>query len=164
MKRRLFYFLRPALFFALVFGMPLRNMAQTLERFVVSAAGEHVSGGAYEMNFTLGEAVAGSLENGGWITQGFQQSWLIITGVADETSQAWNVAVYPNPTSCFVHIEIPEAMHVRLLDISGRMLMENAMPQGNHDITLAPFPSGTYFLLLQKEQSQEPASFRIVKL
>ncbi|MGB4848857.1 MAG: hypothetical protein WBP41_13110, partial [Saprospiraceae bacterium] len=96
--------------------------AQTIERQIISSAGETMSRGDYNLDFTLGETMVQTFENGYQLSEGFQQVWLITTALSDPVSD-WNVNVYPNPTVGLLNIESEESLGGRIIDALGKVVI-----------------------------------------
>ena len=94
---------------------------------VTSAAGGTNTVAAYEVSWTLGEAVIETGSSGNYsLTQGFHQPKLTVTSTeifADDL----NVKVNPNPTQQFISIQsdkLLENTEYALFSLSGEKLME----------------------------------------
>src|SRR6187402_55925 len=79
--------------------------AQSLERQVVSSSGGTFNQDAYVLEFTLGEMMTTTFEQGSELCQGFQQAWAVITAIG-EVPNDMEVKVYPNPAIDILHIEV----------------------------------------------------------
>ncbi|MEQ9374548.1 MAG: PKD domain-containing protein [Imperialibacter sp.] len=86
-----------------------------------------------------------------------------VLSVADDLKQ--NVKVYPNPTTAVINVtsEAGEIgpFHIRLTDLSGKLLKAQTEVVGAARIDMADLPSGVYLLTIQKEGGQY--STRILK-
>jgi hypothetical protein len=67
--------------------------------------------------------------------------------------------VYPNPAQDLLTVEVPTAFlsqrtQLRVVDLQGRLLMNNELPAGTlrQELNLASLPAGLYVLQLQAEQ------------
>lgn len=56
------------------------------------------------------------------------------------------VAIYPNPASTSVTVDVAQAASVTLLDLNGRTLFHSALPATKHLIDTSTLPRGTYFV------------------
>ncbi len=155
------YKIIPLLFF-IVLSIISTN-AQSIDRYVVSSAGESLSKGDYKLDFTIGETVAQTFENGTQLSQGFHQVWLITTALSDPESN-WNVNVYPNPTVGLLNIESEESLNGRIIDALGKMVIEAQTKAGHGQIDMSSLPVGTYFLMLNHLSKTDVKSYRIVKI
>lgn len=66
------------------------------------------------------------------------------TGIADASDIRFMVA--PNPTHGPVRIELPTAALVELLDLTGRVLLQERLPGGSATLDLGPLPVGVYVM------------------
>ncbi|MFZ1678847.1 MAG: T9SS type A sorting domain-containing protein [Saprospiraceae bacterium] len=137
--------------------------AQTIERQIISSAGETMSRGDYNLDFTLGETMVQTFENGYQLSEGFQQVWLITTALSDPVSD-WNVNVYPNPTVGLLNIESEESLSGRIIDALGKVVIAAQTEAGHGMIDMTSLPVGTYFLVLHHESDANVKSYRIVKI
>ena len=139
-------------------------MAQTIDRYAVTSAGENLKSDRYEMQYTLGETVAQTFNNGLQLTQGIQQVWLITTAVGDITSNGWNVNVFQNPTGGILNVESQEKLKGRLFDSNGRILLENSFEPGTESMDLSYLAPGAYYLALHPTYGLDDKSFRVLKI
>ncbi|MGB3079672.1 MAG: T9SS type A sorting domain-containing protein, partial [Saprospiraceae bacterium] len=137
--------------------------AQTIERQVMSSAGETMSRGDFKLDFTIGETVAQTFTNGNQLSQGFQQVWLMTTAVSDPKSD-WNISLYPNPTVGLLNIESEDPLKARIVDVLGKAVLEAHTESGHGHLDLTSLPTGTYFLMLNHESKADVKSYRIVKI
>ena len=93
---------------------------------------------------------------------------IVITSIAENDFGA-NITVYPNPASGFITVEIPElseSYRVTLIDMLGRVLLEDNLTGTSKRIDLAAYANGVYFLTVEQTQgiaSQHLKSFKIIK-
>lgn len=144
--------------------LPIITEAQSIERNVLSVAGENLSNGGYTMHFTMGETVAQTFTNGRQLSQGFQQVWLITTSVEEGKTADWDINVFPNPTEGILTIETEEQAKIRMSDMAGRIVVEKNIEPGTNTIDLSQFPQGIYNLMLYPEQKTDIKSLRIVRV
>ena len=71
------------------------SFAQSNNQQVISSIGTSYSNNEYIMEFTLGETVISTIENGNILTQGFHQTTLKIISVFELLDI--NLKLYPNP-------------------------------------------------------------------
>ncbi|GIV27057.1 MAG: hypothetical protein KatS3mg027_0871 [Bacteroidia bacterium] len=65
----------------------------------------------------------------------------------------FNGLVFPNPAQDILNVSYPDKdCKIKLLDISGRVLIEKQMINNNEVINLQDFNSGIYFVLIEKDQ------------
>ncbi|MEM7039482.1 MAG: T9SS type A sorting domain-containing protein, partial [Bacteroidota bacterium] len=56
--------------------------------------------------------------------------------------EAVNVYLFPNPASDQIQVEGDDLSHLRIMDLSGRIVMEKTLTQSKIDISM--LPAGTY--------------------
>lgn len=78
-----------------------------------------------------------------------------------------NVEVYPNPTYDIITVRSSTSYlltSIELVDVNGKVL-QTIKPQGNQtEVSLEPYPSGTYFLRCMHGQSNTYKVFKVQKL
>ncbi|MFO7756818.1 MAG: T9SS type A sorting domain-containing protein [Bacteroidales bacterium] len=165
MKRTLSFL--TALFLCLSLG------AQDVEQHVISSAGSFdVSGdNSVSLSWTLGELVVTTAESSDGsliLTQGFQQSKLIIDGIELNPELGVEVTVYPNPVNEIVNIKFSEQLKgetmIFLSGPDGRLIYNEALKPGVliREIYMDSYPSGTYFLRIQNGNKLNV--YKIIKL
>jgi hypothetical protein len=100
------------------------------------------------------------VSNGTWITTISPYSWaldvdLAIFPVIDENDPAGisdvaplQLAVYPNPTSGSITIELPhfDVWNMELVTMDGKLLLQNASASNQVNLDLSSYPSGVHVL------------------
>jgi len=91
---------------------------------------------------------------------GGRSTWLLqlgsnLTDTESLEQQPPTIALYPNPTTNFLHIESPFSsttpLTLSLSDAQGRLLYRASHAQASIRLDMRPWPKGTYFLSLQSE-------------
>lgn len=105
------------------------------------------------LDFTIGEVVTDTYMGAQILTQGFQQSNIIIIHVPDEQDDV-KFDIYPNPTSDYVilNFHTPVSGTLALYDVNG-MVVSNQAIQGQ-DLAQLDFQavaSGSYLLKVNIE-------------
>ncbi|HSF90429.1 MAG TPA: T9SS type A sorting domain-containing protein [Saprospiraceae bacterium] len=121
-------------------------MAQTIDRQVLSAAGENYETVNGSLVFTVGEIAVETFEKEVQLTQGFHQEWAVITSVASASADPLHVSVYPNPTIGILNIESESEVQIFLYDLSGKLKIKASQPLGSGQIDVSDFPAGIYVL------------------
>jgi hypothetical protein len=155
MQRKLFF-----LFFLLCFGT---IQAQQ----ITTSAGDFNSNTAGSVSWTLGECVTNTYVGTNFVlTQGFQQSKLLITSIKDVSRNSLVLSIYPNPTSDFVLLKVtPESsknLRYMLFDMNGKLLSEEKVTDSETKIPFNYLTAGTYLLKLITN-GQEMQVYKIVK-
>lgn len=74
-----------------------------------------------------------------------------VTAVNDFSDEALNVSIYPNPTSTFLNINLPnnEASLIRIFNLKGSIIYEKQINSTKHIIDVHYFTKGIYLLNIQ---------------
>lgn len=147
--------------------------AQDVEQHVISSAGSYDVAGdnSISLSWTLGELVVTTVQSGDAsliLTQGFQQSKLIIDGIELHPELDVEVTVYPNPARDMVYIKFAEELKgetmIYLSGPDGRLIYNEALLPGEliKQIDMNRYPSGTYFLRIQNGNRLNV--YKIIKL
>ncbi len=147
--------------------------AQDVEQHVIAAAGGYdVSGdNSISLSWTLGELVITTVVSTGGdliLTQGFQQSKLIVEGIDLNPDMGVQVRIYPNPASELLYIQFSEALNgetiLFLTGPDGRLLFKEILQPGVliKEIPVLRYPSGTYFLRIQNGNKLNV--YKVIKL
>ena len=151
-----------AVFF--VFGI-LQLRAQE----VITTAGGNATGSGGSVSFTIGQIVY-KTDSGaqGSVSQGVQQPYEIsaVSISEDYTGIGLILSCYPNPTTGFLVLKVEdyhsENLQYKLFDADGRLLINSGIMSPESFISLESYPSGTYFLKVNK-QLTEIQSLKIIK-
>jgi len=96
----------------------------------------------------------------------FQFAYFLITGMEDVQNTGLSVLAYPNPTTGYAYIPVPEnqKVDVSVTDISGRQILQLSNPtliEGTVRIDLSSYPKGIY--LVQVNSSFGVQIVKVVK-
>ena len=142
-------------------------------RAVVSSAGASAERNNRQYDYTIGEAVIGTLTNNAGtkqLTQGFQQPDDCSTvSLSNQENTALEALIYPNPTSGFLHLQLEGSknftdLSYQVFDINGRAMLKGEMSVLDFaEIDCTAFAEGTYFLVFQNKTGQRLGSLAFVK-
>ena len=141
---------------------------QSLSPTVISSGGGYQQGARASLSYTIGEVATQTYRGErGILTQGFQQSSLVITSLADLLPEL-QLQLFPNPTANWLSVLLPEGgagLSFRLVDGQGRILHElgNIVPGITARVDLTAYPIGTYFLRALTVDRTAVKTFRVVK-
>lgn len=113
------------LFILLVIGLAIfsRGYAQTTSPEVIASSGNHFIGTNVQLSWTIGDVIIETYSNvNNQLTQGFHQTNLIVSSVKDLNSN-YSVSIYPNPSSDFVNIDVPnnkELLSIEIYNVNGQ--------------------------------------------
>ena len=151
----------------LILGQILFCAALTSAQEVIAPQGESYSNSSGEIQFTLGEMMISTFENGtNTMTQGFHQTKLIISGIEDYASY-FEVAIYPNPVLNQLTIKFTDIQfgyHIDLLDVNGKLVGTQPLVGLESTIDVRALAAGIYMLLLKDEEGQFLKTYQIHKL
>lgn len=158
------------LILAMMTVIPFVGLSQSITPQVVSSAGGEFFSDEAGLTWTLGESVSTTLmSDEHMITQGFQQTWLLITEVVDRTAFAtMQVTVYPNPTAHMLHIRMdgqyPE-MEALLSDMNGKEIKRQRLQveYRTTSMDLSGLAMSTYLLRVSSLDEKLQKTFRIIK-
>ena len=127
--------------------------AQSVEPQVISVAGTQQTTGNVQVSWTIGQTATSTLSSPSTqLTQGFQQSQLIITSL-DNLPAEMDLKVFPNPTSSFFQIawEGGESqLDFQLIDARGKLVDQWKFSQtGKNQYDVSRLAVGSYLLRVQ---------------
>ncbi len=132
---------------------------------IISVSGDFFENENISVSQTVGEPVIETLSTGNNIlTQGFQQSNLIVTGL-NNFSENIKVQIYPNPTTEFINVSIETYNNVfyKLYDVDGKLLQTMKIYKPETKISFKHFSKGVYFLYLFIEDKLY-GNYKIIKV
>lgn len=134
---------------------------------VIATSGGTGQNTAGTITYTLGELVIETYNGTDKkLTQGFQQSRLIITTVNELPDQGYSINAFPNPTTSYLTLKLekdyPENLRYNLLDITGKVLITGKILNGSAELSFDLLAAGTYFLKLYHEK-KEVKTLKVVK-
>jgi len=134
---------------------------------VMTTSGNYNSNTSGSLSWTLGECVIETYTSGNVVlTQGFQQSKLIVTALKEVSGNSLAISIYPNPTNDFVLIKgTPESvknLRYMLFDLNGKLLAEQKVTNSETTLSFNNLQTGTYLVKLIRND-QEVQVFKIVK-
>jgi hypothetical protein len=131
---------------------------------VVATQGDSYSYGDVSMDFTIGEMIIDTGNDGTTdITQGMHQSNWTITAL-DGYSATYEATVFPNPTADVLNIQTSnfENVSYTLYDVKGVLVKQGNLSAEATAIQVSELVSGSYSLILNKG-TQNLKSFKLVK-
>lgn len=119
------------------------------------------------ITYTLGELVIDTYSGTDKkLTQGFQQSRLIITAVQELQDLSYSVAAFPNPTTNYLKLKLekdfPKTLDYLLMDINGKVISSAKIENGETDISFEDYVVGTYFIKIIQGK-KEVKTIKVVK-
>ena len=141
---------------------------------VVSSSGSHVKNDTVQLSWTIGEPIIVTITNeSNILTQGMQQSRLIITVINEIEISDLEISAYPNLTIDCIYLKIiplqtdqtTEAWRdysFRLYDINGKLLILKLIESTETLIRIDSYSPGIYFLKVNNK-NVELKTFKIIK-
>lgn len=128
--------------------------------------GGEITGGGGNVSYSVGQLdYVAITDNGGNVSQGLQQTYIIITGI-EQLDTTIVTSVYPNPTTEFVILSVPnnkiEGMFYCLYDMNGKLISRQNLIENNTKIAISAYANGLYFIKLFKYENMVN-SFKLIK-
>lgn len=144
----------------------------TIFNQVIGSTGHFAVEGNQQWSYTVGEVVIETIgANNMVLTQGFHQpEFSIQVSTQDPDLAAWEIEVFPNPTTDVLNVRFSSnqtgALEAMVFDMYGRLL---ANPQTLEQATgsvidCTPWLPGVYMLQLRDPQSQSIVTVRFIRL
>jgi len=140
-----------ALFIAILVLISIESYNQTIDRSVVSSAGNDVDTETISVSWTLGEVATATLNSDGLIlSQGFHQGNLFVNAI-EGTEPAFQLKTYPNPVVNKLIVESSELNQLyEIIDANGRVIKNGFIDSNPFELDLTNLPSGPYFLRVEQ--------------
>ncbi len=143
-------------------------MSQIVSSDAIVTSGDNYENRYATMQVTIGELITETIaSNGITLTQGFQQTDIIVKPTSISNIQIAVVNVYPNPTENSIKINFQansyESCIYELFDNNGQKLMQEKIKDNITDIPLTQFVAGIYILKVYSTKSNINQSFVIEK-
>jgi hypothetical protein len=144
-------------YFVLSFlGIGISGWAQQISPSVNSSGGNTFQNGSVSMDFTIGEPLTNSYQNGALLlTQGFHQPIISLVNVPEW--QEADIQLYPNPSSSKLTLSFPDDSydHLTIYDAQGKLLFTSALSGTTFDISVDNWAKGAYKLVITGIQSKQ---------
>jgi hypothetical protein len=134
---------------------------------VVATAGATSQTASGGISYTIGEIVTETFTaSGTTLTQGFQQTKLVITAINMITDLGYTIEVFPNPATDFVKLSVSsnkvKGLHYVLYDINGKTIATKQLESTETTIPFSDISCASYILKVFDGQ-KEVKSFKIIK-
>jgi len=138
----------------------------THAQILINSAGGSLKNEGTEMLFNIGEPLFTQIENDEIIlAQGFLQVLRAGGTVSNESIPLDKISFYPNPTQDYLNIEFEKnrgVIHLELLDLGGKLILQEQTDKTSHQLYLNPLSPGVYFLLVLDQENRKQ-TFKIIK-
>ena len=140
------------LFIPILILISFESFNQTIERSVVSSAGNNVTTETISMSWTFGEIAVTTLTSEGLVlSQGFHQGNLFINSI-EGVQPEFQLKTYPNPVIDKLIIESPGQNQLyEIIDVNGRVLNNGFITSNPFELDFSNLPSGAYFLRVEQK-------------
>jgi hypothetical protein len=137
----------------------------------MNAAGGNISSSQGTISYSVGQIFYQTYhDDNGSVSQGVQQPFEIsvVTSTEEVRDISLSIMAYPNPTSDYLKLEIPDcqlfpfAFH--LYDMNGRLLQTDRITQDQTTIDVSTLKPAVYFLRVIKTQENTPAEIKLFKI
>lgn len=148
-----------------VFIMHLCMVSVAFSQEVISTAGADHINGADRITYTIGQPVFTTASSGNDVlTQGFQQSWAVVTSVEDQASGVDVISVYPNPVvqSLSIQMSGTNSGHVMLYGVDGRLVTTGLLTGPLTTVDMEGYSNGEYLLHIIGAQQVPLGTHKII--
>ena len=133
-----------------------------------NASGGDATGSGGTVAYSIGQVVyTSNTGSTGSVEQGVQQPYEIYSVGINETALDISVAVFPNPTTENLTLQIndynSEKLTYQLFDMQGKLLSNEQITAQQTQINMNSLPTATYFVNVVNEENQKIQSFKIIK-
>jgi len=130
------------------------------------AAGANASSAEGSISYSIGQIDFSNVSSSnGSVNQGVQQPFEFFVSSVLEFGNENSFSIFPNPTNEVLNISqsfFSEKIEIRLLDMSGRIVLSDQLNAPQHQIDLRILSQGVYNLTLI-ENNQILTSFKVIK-
>ncbi len=145
-------------------GLGLQAQSTTLE--VLGNGGGSASQGDAQLTWTLGELSIVTLDDPqATLTQGFNQTNVVVTSVKDDFPQTWEVKAFPNPVSEVLHVrwnESTQPVNLRFTNLSGQVLFQTKVDGATEtQFQVTNYAQGNYFLEVFDTDGTQGKTFKV---
>jgi len=157
-----------SIYFIVIFYYILSGYEKINAQEVVSSAGDSHSNANGSISYTLGEPVIETFTgDNNILTQGFQQSNIVVTAIDELPGLDFEITAFPNPATEIVKLRIGKesiaGMQYMLYNMNGNLLMKNRLVGTETEIPFMDLSPAEYILIIS-DKNKELKSFKIVKI
>ena len=119
---------------------------QSIERSVISSAGEVINSSALTLEYSVGEPYAGELSNSTVnVTTGFNQGYAIDNSSVANVSSILEVLIFPNPSQNVLNISAETPCETRIFSLLGEEIYRSSGPAQMHQIDVSGLTKGNVY-------------------
>ncbi|MGV7105667.1 T9SS type A sorting domain-containing protein [Flavobacterium sp. U410] len=144
------------------FGLTAHAQQTTL------SSGGDASGSGGTVAYSIGQIVyTSNIGSIGSVNQGVQHPYEFITLGIENPELAISLAVFPNPTSENITLNIKdydnEKLVYQLFDMQGKLLRSEPIANQQTQINMSSLPVATYIINVVSQENRKIQSFKIIK-
>ncbi|MCB0380949.1 MAG: T9SS type A sorting domain-containing protein [Flavobacteriales bacterium] len=142
----------------------VQAFAQSIDMEVVSSTGTYMEQPNGSISSTMGEVATTTLQqSNAHLTQGFQQPMFLLTSINQKTEEIINIEVFPNPTADYVYLKAEDNFFFKIIDLTGKVLNEGQLINGQTKINLSDYEDSIYLLELVSKKASTKKVYKITK-
>ncbi len=141
--------------FSIIFLRFLTCFSQSYSTQVIASSGDEYKSPDILLTWTIGETITETITNNNFtLTQGFNQTKIIITSVNHLPDLKFSISAYPNPTSDFVYLKIEaeseniKNLQYQVINSKGSTLLRKIISSNLVEIDFHNFSNGIYLLVV----------------
>jgi hypothetical protein len=143
-------------------------LCESQSQSVISTTGGGGIIGNMAIDYTLGEVIITTIENGNIkLSQGFHQPYFFVTAF-NESFPIGTIKVFPNPTNSILTVQLTDLevsnISISLTNEIGKIILTSKTRSTIWNTDLSNLSSGCYILTLNDSKNHKTNSFKIIKL
>ena len=146
--------MKPTIFILLLMAS-LFSFGQSIDREVVSVAGDDYKSSDASLSWTLGDVATESITNNHTLNQGFHQGNMYISSIENGMGLDVVIKAYPNPVMDILIIETEVQDKYQIIDIQGEVLKNGIITSKKEEIDFTDLPTGIYFLQVDQKKTHK---------
>lgn len=140
----------------------------TFSQQSVNTTGGNASGAGGTVSYSVGQIVyTTSYGTTGSVAQGVQHAYEIYTVDVQEVELNISLAVFPNPTTEHLTLQVEDANYEKLsyglYDMQGKLLSKEKLTARETTIEMKNYAKATYFIHVVNDKNQKIQSFKVIK-
>ena len=134
----------------------------------INSTGAEATGQGGSLSYSVGQVVySSSSSSAGAVSAGVQQAYEVsVATQVSETNLNIDASVYPNPTTDFLMLNVPEIEEnyiYQVTDINGKQLNTGPINNIQTSLDFSSYVVGTYFIKLSGQANSNIKTFQVIK-